>query len=191
MDKPLHFTLTTSRLILRPLRLSDASRIQELFPHWEIVQYLATVIPWPYPDDGARQFLSRILTDMEQGDRYGWAITLKEDGDDQLIGVIDLFPNNPDDNRGFWIGVPYQRQGYMIEAVTAVNDFAFDTLALPRLILNNAEPNIASHRLKEKSGAAITDIADDVPFVGGAFRKIRWTLTREQWHANRQRFLTR
>ncbi len=181
-------TLETRRLLLRPLRLSDAPRIQELFPHWEVVQYMATVIPWPYPGDGAEQFLRRTLADREQGRRYGWAITLKGDGGDRLIGVIDLFPNNPGDNRGFWIGVPYQRQGYMTEAVAAVNDFAFESLGLPRLLLNNAEPNIASHRLKEKSGATISAIEDDSPILGGRFRRIKWILTAEQWRSHRERF---
>jgi len=45
--------LQTPRLILRPLEVSDADRIQQIFPHWEIVRHLASVIPWPYPADGA------------------------------------------------------------------------------------------------------------------------------------------
>jgi len=61
----------------------------------------------------------------------------------------------------------------MIEAVAAVNDFAFDVLGLDRLILNNAEGNTGSHRVKEKSGATIVAINDDVPYVGGVYRQIR------------------
>lgn len=183
-------TLETNRLILRPLRETDAERMQELFPRYEVLQYMTAAIPWPYPADGSKVFLDRVLAEMAAGERYGWAITVKEAGDDLLIGVIDLFPNNPDDNRGFWLGAPYHRRGYMTEAVVAVNDFAFDVLGLPQLILNNAEPNVASHRLKEKSGAAIVEIREAVPFIGGTFRSIRWTLTREQWHANRGRFST-
>ena len=188
MTRSHQFTLNTSRLILRPLRFSDASRIQELFPQWEVVKYLAAVVPWPYPDDGAQQFLQKVLADMESGDRYGWAIALREDADDQLIGVIDLFPNDPTDNRGFWIGAAYQQHGYMTEAVAAVNDFAFEALALTHLVLNNAEPNVASHRLKEKSGATILTIEDDVPFIGGRFRNIKWILTADHWNSHRERF---
>jgi ribosomal-protein-alanine N-acetyltransferase len=183
-------TLETDRLTLRPLTEDDAPRIQELFPKPEILQYMAAAIPWPYPDDGAISFVRYSLAAMDRGERYAWAITEKA-GDDQPIGCIDLFPTNPDDNRGFWLGLPYQGKGYMIEAVAAVNDFAFDVLGLDRLILNNAESNIGSHRLKEKAGAAILEITDDVPYVGGVDRQIRWTLTRERWHANRDRFLRR
>jgi [ribosomal protein S5]-alanine N-acetyltransferase len=74
--------------------------------------------------------------------------------------------------------------------VAAINDFAFDVLELERLILNNAEPNLGSHRLKEKAGATILEINENVSYIGGVFRQIRWTLTREQWHANRDSFLT-
>jgi len=42
-------TITTPRLILCPLELSDADAIQSVFPQWEIVQFLAADIPWPYP----------------------------------------------------------------------------------------------------------------------------------------------
>jgi ribosomal-protein-alanine N-acetyltransferase len=38
-------TITTSRLILRPLELSDADAVQELFPQWGIVRFLDSQIP--------------------------------------------------------------------------------------------------------------------------------------------------
>jgi [ribosomal protein S5]-alanine N-acetyltransferase len=45
--------LETRRLLLRPLALEDAEQIQRIFPHWDVVRYLADRVPWPYPDDGA------------------------------------------------------------------------------------------------------------------------------------------
>ncbi len=177
--------LETARLRLRPLRLSDAPRIQALFPHWEIVQYLAAVIPWPYPENGARQFLESVLPKNDVGTQYDWAITLRSDNSDQLIGSISLFPNDAEDSRGFWLGEAYHRQGYMKEAVVAVNDFAFGTLGMPSLMLNNAEPNLPSHRIKEISGAVIVAMEDDTAFVGGRFRRVRWRLTCEAWEVYR------
>lgn len=181
--------LETRRLRLRLARHTDAARIQQLFPHWEILKYMTAAIPWPYPADGAQQYLDRALRQATAGERYSWAITLREADDDLAIGMIELFPANPEDNRGFWIGRDYQRRGYMTEAAAAVNDFAFDALGLAQLILNNAEPNAPSHRLKEKSGARIIEVRDDVLYVGGAFREIRWRLTSDDWKANRERFL--
>jgi hypothetical protein len=44
--------LETPRLELRPVELADAVQVQVLVPHWEIVRYLASHIPWPYPEGG-------------------------------------------------------------------------------------------------------------------------------------------
>ena len=173
--------LETPRLRLRPLRMTDAPRIQALFPHWGIVQYMAATIPWPYPEDGARRYLEAVLPKNAAKEQYDWAITLKSEEDDQLIGAIGLYPESEEDNRGFWLAEAYHNQGYMKEAVAAVNDFAFDHLKLPFLMLNNAEPNLASHRIKEISGASLVSIEENVVYVGGKFRSVRWRLTREDW----------
>jgi ribosomal-protein-alanine N-acetyltransferase len=180
--------LETTRLRLRPLAITDAPRIQELVAVWDVVQYLDAQIPWPYPEDGAEHFLSRKLPEMSAGSVYTWALTLKSENDDLLIGVIELMPSNPKDSRAFWIGVPYQQRGYMTEAVCAVNDFAFDTLGMDRLLLNNAVPNIGSHKLKEKSGATIVDDTEDYKYVAGTYKQISWVLTKAQWQANREGF---
>lgn len=50
-------TFQTRRLILTPLELTDAPAIQQLFPHWEVVRYLDSRVPWPYPDDGALAYV--------------------------------------------------------------------------------------------------------------------------------------
>ena len=176
--------LDTLRLRLRPLRLLDAPQCQKLFPHWEILEFMSASIPWPYPDDDARQHIESVLPKMAAGSQYDWAITLKAANDDLLVGIISLYPEG-EDNRGFWLGKAYQRQGLMTEAMAAVNDFAFDVLGMPHLMLNNAEPNTGSHRLKEISGAKIVQINDDVPYVGGRFRQVRWRLTREDWESHR------
>ena len=65
-------TLTTARLILRPLEISDADAIQALFPHWEIVKYLANVFPWPYPAEGAQTFIRHALEAAERNEAWHW-----------------------------------------------------------------------------------------------------------------------
>ena len=62
-------TLSTPRLILRPLELADADAVQALFPHWEIVRFLGHV-PWPYPPDGALCFIrDKVLPGVRARDR--------------------------------------------------------------------------------------------------------------------------
>lgn len=107
--------LETPRLVLRPLQLSDAAATQRLFPHWEIVKYLAKRVPWPYPEDGAFTYYRDIaLPAMARGDEWHWGLWLK-DGPAHLIGAISLMKTE-NDNRGFWLGLPWQRQGLMSEA---------------------------------------------------------------------------
>ena len=55
-------------LILRPLTLSDAPAIQRHFNNWNIIKTLATVVPWPYPDDGAETFVKRELGKIAAGE---------------------------------------------------------------------------------------------------------------------------
>ena len=119
--------LETRRLLLRPLALADAAQVQELFPHWEVVKHLNDRVPWPYPADGAHQFLRDVaLPAMERGEQWSWSIRLKSDPH-QLIGCISLM-KGVHENRGFWLGLPWHGQGLMTEASDAVTDFWFNTL---------------------------------------------------------------
>ena len=81
-------SLETGRLLLRPLQLADAEWTQQLFPHWEIVRYLAARVPWPYPADGALTYYRDIaLPAMERGDEWHWSLRLKSDPS-QMIGSM-------------------------------------------------------------------------------------------------------
>ena len=71
------------------------------------------------------------------------------------------------------------------EAANRVTDFALVELGWPHLWLNNAEDNIASHRVKEKQGATIIDRTTR-GYVYGQGVKVTWLLTREAWLAHRQ-----
>ncbi len=129
-------TLQTQRLILRPLALSDAPAIQRHFNNWNIIQHLASVVPWPYPEDGAETFIARELEKVAAGEEiYNWMLVLRG-GDGEAIGNIRFRPrsDDPKGNRGFWLAERYWNQGLMSEAVSAVNDFAFRTLGIEGLL---------------------------------------------------------
>lgn len=177
--------LETDRLFLRPIRMSDTPRIQVLFPNINVLRYMNASIPWPYPENGAEDAVGKMLEAMAVEEEYFWSIVLKDREEEGLIGVIGLTPLG-EDHRGFWIGEPYWGQGLMKEATIAVNDFAFDVLGMTELRLDNAQPNIASHRLKESVGAEIISITD-CDYVGGRFPGVQWRLTVEAWRAYRSR----
>jgi RimJ/RimL family protein N-acetyltransferase len=155
----------------------------------EIVKYLASAIPWPYPESGADEFLDLILPEMKASSRFVWAITITGEADNELIGLIELSPEGPF-HRGFWLMPEHHRKGFMTEAVAAVNDFAFKVIGMESMRLGNALPNIGSRRLKEKSGAVLIEVDPDVEFVGGIYPEEIWNLSADEWFENRASFMS-
>ena len=175
--------LETPRLLLRPLTLDDAPEIQRLFPQWEIVRFLANVVPWPYPPDGAFRFIHDIsLPAIARGEEWHWTLRLKSD-QEQLIGAIRLMKREHK-NRGFWIAPAYQGRGLMSEAADAVTDFWFDVLKMPVLRTEKAAANLASRRISEKQGMCLVGTVER-DYVSGRQLAEIWEITAEEWRARR------
>ncbi|HLX15862.1 MAG TPA: GNAT family N-acetyltransferase [Bradyrhizobium sp.] len=181
MDTP---TIQTPRLILRPLALSDAPVIQRHFNNWNIIQNLASVVPWPYPDDGAEAFISKQLEKIAAGEEiYQWVLVLRS-SDGEAIGNIHFHPRpgKPKGNRGFWLAEPYWNRGLMTEAIASVNDFAFRTLGVESFYVCNVASNAASRRVKQKTGAEFVGFIE-LAHHNGQSKAEHWKVTRESWLA--------
>ncbi len=179
---------TTERLILRPLELADAPRIQYLFPHWEIVRYLQNRVPWPYPSDGAEFYCREIaLPQMERGEAWHWTIRLRC-APAEMIGFISLVKGEAD-NRGFWLSPPWQGQGLMSEACAWANDFWFDVLGFPVLRVAKAAANTASRRISERQGMRLVGVAEK-DYVSGRLPSEVWEITADEWRAWKARGYT-
>lgn len=178
--------LETPRLLLRPLELADAEQVQRLFPQWEVVRYLASIVPWPFPADGALTHIrDAALPAMARGDEWHWTLRLKS-APHELIGRIHL-ARGESNNRGFWLAPPWQGQGLMTEAVVAANDYWFDVLGFPVLRSPKASLNAGSRRISEKTGMRLVEIFEK-DYVSGRFPSEMWEITAEEWHAIRPRF---
>jgi RimJ/RimL family protein N-acetyltransferase len=176
--------IETARLILRPLELADADQVQRIFPEWEIVKHLAAVVPWPYPPDGARQFYEHVaLPAIARGEEWNWSIRQRS-APDRLIGSIRLRVEGDGENRGFWLGLPWQGQGLMTEASEAVTDFWFNTLKFPVLRVAKAMANSTSRRISEKQGMRVIAVIER-DYVGGRLPAELWEITAEEWNAQR------
>ncbi len=174
----MHGAGRTERLILRPLELADAEGIQAQFPHWKVVRYLLNRVPWPYPPDGALQFCRDVaLPQMERGEAWHWSLRLAAEPD-QLIGEIGL--TKGEDNRGFWLGLPWQGQGLMSEACVWANDFWFEERGFPVLRVAKAAANKASRRISEKQGMRLVGIGEK-DYVSGRLPSEIWEITAEEW----------
>jgi ribosomal-protein-alanine N-acetyltransferase len=176
-------TITTSRLILRPLDLSDVDAVQELFPRWEIVRFLASHIPWPYPAGGALTFIrDKALPAIRQGTEWHWSIRRKATPE-RLIGVISLMDLSGD-NRGFWLDPDFWGQGLMSEASSAVTDYWFETLERPVLREHKAAANEPSRRIYERSGMRLIETRER-GYVSGRLAGELWEITRDEWRQRR------
>ena len=147
--------LHTRRLVLRPLKTQDAEAHRQYINDWEVARYLGPSFPWPYPENGSKDYIARHMASDEAN--LIWAITMPEKHGDMLLGVIELRPQEKEGQRGFWLGRPFHNQGIMSEAIAAMNDYWFDVLKRPTLRVENAQDNGASSRLKVKSGARLVE----------------------------------
>lgn len=177
--------LETSRLVLCPLELSDASQVQILFPHWEIVRFMTKQVPWPYPPDGAYKFYRDVaLPAVERGDAWHWTLRLKSEPD-QLIGSISL-KRNENNNRGFWLGLSWQRQGLMTEACETVNDYWFFTLKFPVMRVPKAIANTESRHISEKHRMRVIAV-EEREYISGTFPGEIWEMTADEWRGFRRK----
>ena len=171
----------TKRLILRPLALDDATQIQEVFPHWEIVRYLMNHVPWPYPPDGALHYCREIaLPQAVRGEAWHWTIRLATEPE-KIIGSISLVKGEKD-NRGFWLCPQYQGKGLMSEACVWINDFWFETLGFDALRVSKAVGNTTSRRISEKQGMRLIGFGEK-DYVSGRLPSEIWEITADEWRA--------
>lgn len=143
--------LRSERLILRPFRLSDAKRVQELAGS-KAVASTTLNIPHPYADGVAEEWITNHEKNFQDRHSLTLAICLKES--DELIGCIGLLLSVPDQNAslGYWIGEPYWNQGYCTEAAKVMIKYAFEQLDLHRVFATHISHNPASGRVMTKLG---------------------------------------
>ena len=144
-------TLHTDRLVLRPLRASDAAAIFAIRSDPQVMRY-ASSAPLTTPAD-ASAFIERDAALIAAGDvlRLG----LERNEDQALIGSCILFHFNHQCRRAE-VGYEMRRdawgRGYMHEALLALLQHAFTALALNRIEADIDPRNTASARSLERLG---------------------------------------
>ncbi len=174
-------TLETARLVLRPVRLSDAAQVQPLFAQWEVVKHLNARVPWPFPEDGVESFYhEQALPAMARGQEWHWTLRRKAEPE-VIIGAISLHLNR-EINRGFWIAPEWRRQGLMSEAADEVTRFWFEELHQPLLRVKKAKENLASRAISIREGMTCMVVIED-DYVCGRLPTEVWEIDAETWLA--------
>jgi RimJ/RimL family protein N-acetyltransferase len=147
----------TERLVLRTFAASDLDDLALIMADPEVMSFSADG-PW----DRARTlgFIEGCLADYSK-ERWGfglWAVVRKDDS--KLIGYCGLTRFEDIDGAseievGYRLARESWNRGFATEAATAVRDYAFNHLGIPRLISMIEPENGASARVAAKIGMAL------------------------------------
>ena len=146
--------INTPRLVLRPLKPSDARSITDNINDLAVSRWLL-VVPYPYSLKDAKDWISqnRRSWKKKKPDGYHFGIELKSEK--RIIGGIGLFAIHEFSGYaevGYWLGRKYHRKGYGSEALAAILRFAFTRLKFRRLEAGVFKGNPGSGKLLEKFG---------------------------------------
>ena len=144
-------TLETDRLILRPMKMSDARDLYAYASDREVSRHVL----WDAHKSifQSRQFLRAAIRQYRQGLPGSFAITLKESG--RMIGTIGFMWVNVDHKSaevGYSLSRAYWNQGLMTEALRCIIAFGFDELRLNRIEAQHDTENPASGRVMAHVG---------------------------------------
>ncbi len=148
---PAYPELTTDRLNLRRFQLSDAPEVRRLAGDRAIAATTLN-IPHPYEEGIAEEWIGKHGPAFEKDEAVSFAITVKQTG--ALVGAIGLHLVREHDRAelGYWIGEPYWGRGYATEAGRSVLGYAFEVLALNRVLARHFPRNPQSGRVLQKLG---------------------------------------
>lgn len=143
--------LTTARLVLRPLRSSDAEALAAYRSDPDVARYQSWITPYTVTDALA------LIEDLGSADpsEPGWfqyGIELRETG--SLIGDlgVNLAENRLQAEIGFTLAAVQQGKGYGTEAVGRMLDHLFDDRGLHKVSAECDARNPASAALLERVG---------------------------------------
>ena len=166
-------TLTTPRLLLRPLADGDAPAVFALFSHPEVMRY------WSSPPFTDLAQAERVVRNCQAGHATGEyrQFGIVRASDAAVLGTCTLFAFHTASRRaemGYALGRPYWGAGYMHEALTALVDYAFGPLNLHRLEADIDPRNSASARTLERLGFRYEGLGRERWIVEGEISDTAW-----------------
>ena len=143
--------LETTRLLLRSMDATDFDDLLRIFTDHKVMAAFDTA---PFDHEQMTQWLQR---NLDHQAKYGYGLfSVIHKANGLLIGDCGLEVMQVDGAQvaelGYDLRSDYWNRGFATEAATAVRDYAFNILSLPRLISLIRMGNRASQRVAEKIG---------------------------------------
>lgn len=174
--------LTTRRLIIRPVEMTDYDDICEYGLDEETGQYL---LHWPKTKEQIKTFIDDCIVAMKS-DNIAWYEYVMQLTDDlKVIGNISLEVKGSEAEIGWVSNKGYWNKGYMSEAVDAVIEHAFCNLNIHKIIATCSDKNIASYKVMEKCNMMWEDTEYDYKVLRHGdeiiYNKLYYYIDRKSW----------
>ncbi|MGW3496883.1 GNAT family N-acetyltransferase [Streptomyces sp. NPDC001020] len=145
-------TLTTARLLLRPVGPQDTDAVYAAVQDPDIQRW--TTIPSPYLREHAEGFTGQMVPD-------GWAdASMFTFGaflpSGELVGMLGLTMRSPGVAEvGFWTAKEHRGNGYITEATLAASRWAFTQMSIDRVEWRAEVGNAGSRAVAERAGFTV------------------------------------
>ena len=177
--------IETSRLILRPFKLSDHADMLEYQSNPETVKY----VPWPVrTSEQVQEALEKGLSSTKlekQGDAVLLSIELKESK--RVIGQTNLnflSEKNKYAEFGYVINPAFSGNGYVTEAARALLTWAFENNDLHRIAAVMDQRNPKSRAVCERLGLRLEAAHTEDDFFKGEWTNTWiYAILKREWQA--------
>lgn len=144
-------TIETARLLLRPMQAADIDALLRVFTDPRVL------VAFAISSFDRAQMARWVQRNLEHQEHYGYGLfSVIHKADGQLIGDCGLehltIAGEAAVELGYDLHSDYWQRGLATEAAAAVRDYAFEALALPRLVSLIRCGNDRSCRVAEKIG---------------------------------------
>jgi RimJ/RimL family protein N-acetyltransferase len=148
-------TLSTTRLVLRPITVADLEPLFLIQNDTEVVRYFPNPVPPP-----RERVLKTIQQQLEHWDKFGygwWVVELKNN--QALIGWAGLqyLPETGESEVAYLLGKSYWGKGLATEAARASLEFGFQNTLIQSFIGIVHLDNIASQKVLTNIGMSLVD----------------------------------
>lgn len=173
MTKAWPVTLRAGDVRIRPLKVSDARRWQQLrienqewLSEWEATSPMPSVEPPPT----FRQSARRMLAEARDGRTMPFVVEYQG----EFVGQINVSDITYGSLRGchfgYWIAEEYAGKGVMTTAAALVTDHLLDTLKLHRIEICVRPENVPSNRLAVRLGYRFEGVRPAYLHINHAWR---------------------